>query len=246
MWALRASRPPHGVSEVPAELDAFREFDAVVGDILLEVDRKASVWAKGMAVNKVYGPWEGGLPVEEIPCQASATSLPPVVLASNVAGAFGLAGGVGAADHKIIAFSSWLHDRGVILAVISEPCLPPGAIWPQVTGYIYHGQRSATPDSVAVLILAEASANVVVLPDIGSARAIWLQLPPVRRGGAGTLVLAVYGPPTSFDEATRRAFWHERAREHEHLRTQPRYAGWAVIVLGEFNLHFGFLVVANC
>jgi len=87
-----------------------------------------------------------------------------------------------------------LLERGALLGVISEPRLPPGVPWPPWAPYTFLGARSTAPDTVAVLVLKEASAAVTQIPGVGDERAIWIAVECSGGTRGGVLVLGVYAP----------------------------------------------------
>ena len=148
---------------------------------------------------------------------------------------------VGAHEARIRELVVDLHVRGAVVAVLSEPRLAPGAIWPGWAGYSYYGERSALPDTVAVLIMQEAEPSIEILEGFGDARALWVAVPAAEGGAGGVLVLGVYGFQPNYGVALRRAFWVDRLAEWRELRARPRFRGWELAFAGDFNLHFGQL-----
>ena len=65
--ALLEAQPPHGLSGVPGELEAFREFDAAVRSACRRVEARMARAARGIPISSIYGAWEGGLPADELP-----------------------------------------------------------------------------------------------------------------------------------------------------------------------------------
>ena len=120
----------------PESLIAFRAMDDLCHRILKLADDQASHVAGTLPVNSVFGPWESGIPATEVGL-APAKSLKFEVAAMNVRGGFGRAVGGESFDQNIMSVAASLHLRGVIAAVISEPCLAPGMVWPELTGYVF-------------------------------------------------------------------------------------------------------------
>eukprot|EP00959_Pyramimonas_sp_CCMP1952_P449589 9413867-Pyramimonas_sp.AAC.1 len=75
-------------------------------------------------------------------------------------------GGVGSCHYRIQAVTRAFQEAGVLLAFLSEPCMGPGAIWPDTVGYSYIGERSAMPDTVAVLIRDDVAQLAVQVPGV--------------------------------------------------------------------------------
>jgi len=247
--ALLQAKPNYGISDMPCDLSSFREFDDAAAGALRTIDHRMGQEAGGLPLNKLYGPWEGGMPACEAPQESARRVMPVILAALNVRGAFGHDGGLEAHDERILRAVAVLHAAGVVMAVISEPRFGPGMVWPSWTGYAYHGERSGEPDSVAVLVLEDAEQVVVPIGGVGDERAIWLELRTGKAGdgrGAtqserGMLVLGLYGYHAGYAVAIRRKFWQSRLWELKHLRSSARYEGWEVVVLGDFNLHFACL-----
>ena len=103
-----------------------------------------------------------------------------------------------------------MHAKGVVVAVLGEPRFGPGMVWPTWTGFRFAGCRMTEPSSVAVLILEEAAANILIRDGVGDERAMWVELPANYMSGVGqlprargTLVLGVYGPHAGYSEQSR-------------------------------------------
>ena len=160
--ALLGAQPPHGLSGVPPELEAFRIFDAAAREVCLWVEARMAWQAGDIPISSVYGAWEGGLPAHELvqDAVAPARTMTLVVSAFNVQGGLGSRRVEGAHEVRIREMVVELHSRGVALAVLSEPRLAPGSLWPSWAGFAYHGERSALPDTVALLVLDEIGRRV--------------------------------------------------------------------------------------
>ena len=245
--ALERVRPSFGVSVMPPELGVFREFDAGICEALRVLDRRLGTAAALLPLNAIYGAWEGGLPAEEANAPSNHKQLRMRVACFNVQGECGHEGGVGAHDRRILSLISALHAKGTVLAVLAEPRLAPGMEWPAWTGFVFYGERSSDPGTVAVLVLEEVAKEIMVAAGVGDERAIWLEVPPVSdtRGSIGVLVLGVYAPQSGHTVSVRAAFWELRKRELAQVRTRTRFVTWDVVVMGDMNLHFPELVTRN-
>ena len=164
----RAAGP--AACEAPPGLEGFREFDAGLHAALSQLEARMARLTEGLALNSIFGAWEGGLPATESP----EPSGPPVrlqgrIAALNVAGAFCMGGGVETDEGRMVTICAGLQAAGVIAAVVSEPKLAPGLPWPEWTGYTFHGERSAGPDSVGLLVATPGGGKA--LASAGSGRA---------------------------------------------------------------------------
>ena len=243
--ALRAARPPHGISEMPSVLCACREFEYVLDHELQVLERHLGFLCKGLPFSKCYGAWEGGLPSNELSAAGESTNfLKAKLCAMNVRGAFRLESAFQERDFRILQIINELHTVGALLAIVSDPQLGPGAPWPDWTGYVFVGARSAGPDSVGLLILQDAELNILLIEGVGDDRACWVEL-RLCSGGPCTLVLGVYGYHAGYGAALRREFWQKRWCELRSLRAKPKFSQSAIIIAGDFNLHFGELSSAN-
>ena len=256
--ALLRARPAQGANDLPIALVAARHFHAGVIEALTRAEQRMAELACGMPLNRIFGAWEGTLPADEVPPgSVSSVDLPRVVAAFNVRGACGRAGGLEAHDQRLLGLTASLQAAGVALAILAEPRFGPGMVWPEWTGYEFFGERESEAASVAALILREASASIAVIPGVGDARAVWVELeapkPGLASSGTGqpghgvraTLVLGVYAPHAHYDRAVRQAFWDKRLSELRSLRARVRFADHELVVLGDFNLHLGELADAN-
>ncbi|CAK0861875.1 unnamed protein product, partial [Prorocentrum cordatum] len=177
--------------------------------------------------------------VQDAAVPARAMNL--LVSAFNVQGGLGSRRGEGAHEGRIRDLVVALHSRGVVLAVLSEPRLAPGSLWPRWAGYAYHGERSALPDTVALLVLDEIGSRVEVLEGVGDARAVWAAVSMGGSARTGVLLLGVYGPPPNYGVGARRTFWKTRVDEWRQLRARPCFLGWSFLLAGDFNFHFSAL-----
>ncbi|CAK0849585.1 unnamed protein product, partial [Prorocentrum cordatum] len=240
--ALLEAQPPRGLTGVPAELEAFREFDAAVRSACRRVEARMARAAQGIPINSICGAWEGGLPAVELSSPSvEARAVALVLSAFNVQGGLGTFRGEGAHEGRARALVAELHRSGTVIAVVSEPRLAPGGLWPSWAGYAYHGERGALPDTVALIVLNEAARAVGVLEDVGDARSIWAAVPLQGDGRGGLLLLGVYGPPPGHGAGVRRAFRLARLQEWRLLQHRPRFRGWALVLAGDFNPHFSAL-----
>ena len=246
--ALLNIRPLHGVSDMPLELRSFAGLDAAVYKSLKGLDRRMATLAAGLPLNSLYGAWEGGLPVEEMPSRTAlcTRSLPVTVSAFNVRGALTRDGGMETHDARILQLCSSLQAKGVLVAILSEPRFASGLVWPDWSGYRFIGERTSDCGSVAALVMEELAEQVVLVQGVGDARSIWLEIPwasIVGRGvvGKGILLLGVYAPQVGHATDLRRQFWQERQKEYMKLLRRRRYLGWGVMLVGDYNLHFACL-----
>ena len=65
--ALGRSAPPHGLSNLSRDLDSYKSFDRAIGQTFDILDRRAAFVAGGLALNTIFGPWEGGIATSEVP-----------------------------------------------------------------------------------------------------------------------------------------------------------------------------------
>ena len=93
--ALWRAKPAFGVTDVPIELGAFREFDAAILNAMQVLDCRLRSVAKALPLNAVYGAWEGGLPAAEARLQKNSGALEMRLACFNVQGACGHDGGLG-------------------------------------------------------------------------------------------------------------------------------------------------------
>ena len=250
--ALGNAMPSHRLSEVPQSLHGFRAMDAAIFSVLKVLDKRMADMASGLPLNSLFGAWEGGLPAREVPLPSPHGSLERptckcVLSAFNIRGALCREGGLEAHEGRLLQLSASLHAGGVVVAILSEPKLAPGMIWPTWTGYSFLGERTSAAGSVAALVLQEVSGEIIQIEGVGDERAIWLEVPfsELHGGDGGTLVLGVYGHQISHATAIRRGFWRTRLKEVRELRRRQRYCGWEVAVLGDFNLHLSSLGLLN-
>ena len=217
--ALQADMPAHGLSEVPAQLSLYKSFDKAILLAMRELDRVAAAAARHLPSNALYGPWEGGLAVDEAEPSASNRAVFPLRIFSwNIRGAFGSAGGTESHTGRILETVKLLFDKGASIAVFSEPRFAQGMVWPSWTNFDFHGARSSQSDTVAVLVLSELDKLVVPISDIGDERAIWLEV-RLEDESDGILLLATYAPPSSRPGYERIEFFQRRCAELLSLRS---------------------------
>ena len=241
--ALKNAMPAHGLSQVPSELNAYKEFERFILQTLSKLDEVAAAAACRLPTNALYGPWEGGIATAElVPDVGAPAPFPLHVLSWNVRGAFGSMGTAEFHTGRILEAVKLLHEQGVGIAVISEPGFAEGMLWPDWTNYDFHGARSAKPDTVAVLTLSNMEKMVVPISDVGDERAIWLEV-RLQQDSPGLLLLAAYGPHSSRPAHERIAFFEQR--NAELCSTRSRYQDWRVLVTGDLNFHDGDLSTKN-
>ena len=152
--ALRRVQPSFGVSAIPEELELHRGFDRALLEAMRILDERMRAASVGVPFGKLYGAWEGGLPAHEAPDDyLNGKVLPLQVCALNLRGS--LSRGLEVQDEKVLALCSGLMEKGVLLAISSEPRVAPGAVWPDWSGYKLVGERVDDACSVAAAILAE-------------------------------------------------------------------------------------------
>ena len=243
--ALKNAMPAHGLSQVPSELNAYKEFDRFILQTLSKLDEVAAAAACRLPTNALYGPWEGGIATAElVPDVGAPAPFPLHVLSWNVRGAFGSMGIAESHTGRILEAVKLLHEQGVGISVISEPRFAEGMLWPDWTNYDFHGARSAKPDTVAVLTLSNMEKMVVPISDVGDERAIWLEV-RLQQDSPGLLLLAAYGPHSSRPAHERIAFFEQRNAELRSLRSRHAYQDWRVLVTGDLNFHDGDLSTKN-
>ena len=141
--------PPHGLTDIPAAMRSYAEFDLTLNRMLCILTADAARMSAKLQWSALYGPWEGGMSPADMPQMTDQpVSMDVSVLAWNVRGALGSASSQESHDGKIRQLTKTLHETGVGVAVLSEPKLAEGMLWPEWTGYEYHGQRSQLPDTV--------------------------------------------------------------------------------------------------
>ena len=165
--ALLASTPAFGITHVPDDLRAFREFDQGLRSLLQNLDARLVRTAHGIPLNSILGPWEGGIQAtEHSPKEHLRTMIPLFFVAYNINSALGVRSAIESHDEGILHVIALLHDRGAAIAVISEPRLGVGMVWPDWTGYSFLGERTGEPGSVAVIILQGLTFRVVQIEGI--------------------------------------------------------------------------------
>ena len=243
--ALLAARPLPGLSNVPTALQGYREMDILLCDGLKRLDRAMAAKARNMPLNCIFGPWEGGLPAEEF-VMSNTKQLRGVISVQNVRGAFRTTDGVAARDVRILQSVSEFQSVGAFLVIVADAQLAPGSIWPDWTGYAYHGVRSFEADTVGMLVLDACYQSVVPVEGVGDERAVWMAV--TAQSGCHdlqALVLGVYGPHPGYPGTVRQRFWDDRLGEIRKLAADPRFVGWPVVLAGDFNLHFQGITAKN-
>eukprot|EP00435_Cladocopium_sp_Y103_P051578 s593_g16.t1 len=208
--ALKFEAPPHGMSNLSRPLASYTKFDEAIMAVLRILDQCTGIAARGLAVNAIFGPWEGGFLIDTAPSSAhSACLLNLKLVAWNARGGLSPAGSVEAHNGRILKFVNQLHNAKCSLCVLSEPRFGPGMIWPSWSGYDWVGCRSCASDTVAVLISEELSDKFIQLPNIGDERAIWLCVncaePGKEEDLPSLLILAVYALTYGYDLAWKPA-----------------------------------------
>ena len=213
-----------------------------------ELDQRTDVAARALPSNAAFGPWEGGLPLNQQPAARHHTPSPLRVLAWNIQGALGASGGFETHTRRLQLLTTALHQTRAVIAVLSEPRFGPGMQWPQWTGYEYRGCRSKAPDTVAVLVLRDFAASVLQVEDVGNERAIWSHVLPARSGvgvSLGFLLLAVYAPPPNHEPHERAQFFQDRATELQKLRNTARFSNLPCAMIGDLNFHMDSVCSKN-
>ena len=75
--ALLAEMPPHGVSNLPPCVPNFTAFELALKRVVRALEGRCAEAAVGLALNRMFGPWEGGFSPGEAPtadtaCQTSS------------------------------------------------------------------------------------------------------------------------------------------------------------------------------
>eukprot|EP00959_Pyramimonas_sp_CCMP1952_P325846 6820710-Pyramimonas_sp.AAC.1 len=83
-----------------------------------------------------------------------------VVATRNVAGICSARAGLEGDAVRVAAVLQRLRREEAAVAVLSEPRLAPGLHWPGKHGYVFYGDRAASPGTVAVLVADSLQAAV--------------------------------------------------------------------------------------
>ena len=240
--ALLAEMPPHGISNLPPCVPNFTAFELALKRVVRALEGRCAEAAVGLALNRMFGPWEGGFSPGEAPTPENKLLTLPVKLAAwNVRGGFSQ-GGTEAHTWSIAKVVAQLQRESVVAAVISDPQFAPGMQWPEWSGYVFLGERTSEPASVALLVLQEATSIVKPIGQVGDSRAIWFEILPFEGNHSQVILcLGVYAIPPNHLPSERREFWSRRLRELQQLRGHARFANAKVAVLGDLNLHLSSL-----
>ena len=130
--ALQRETPQVSFAGQVADILDHRPFHFSICKLLRSLDTRCGRNSQGLPMARVYGPWEGGIRLQEQP--AKPTDVPTVecvFIAWNVRGALGTRGGCNEANvAKLLAF---MHGQGAPLAILSDPQLgtnaPCGSKW---------------------------------------------------------------------------------------------------------------------
>ena len=121
VWALLASRPAFGVSQVPHELQIFRSFDRVISECLRDVIRRTEQFVLHTPLSHVAGPWEGGHLADSLQSVAQVSSCRQIFAAWNAQGAFGRSADEALNVDRMLHFAAQLSHEGVTIVVLVEP-----------------------------------------------------------------------------------------------------------------------------
>eukprot|EP00435_Cladocopium_sp_Y103_P049647 s611_g15.t1 len=245
LLALCINKPPHGLSELPRSLPNFSLFDRVLERVMQTTFERTDSQTRGLGLNSIFGPWEGGILSSELAPANRVQTVQRRIACWNGQGAFASNASVESSEAKIYAFTATLASKGTLVAIVSEPRLAPGMVWPAITGYDFHGERSTGPASVAALVHQSISHQVEFLSNYGDECAIWLALFPENERAKGQLLLGIYAPHGGHPIDFRRQFWAKRVDEARQLRHQSQYRDWSLLCVGDFNLHCASLCEVN-
>ena len=240
---LLKKRPePTGNEETwPAGLGDGQKYQHLLVRMLSRLDTRLQDVKGSHPFNAVYAPWEGGVAAES--ARSQQCQIPIKIAAFNVQGKFGRGAGYETHDQRVFAATAALHKRGIIIAIISEPRLAEGMLWPEAEcGYRCYGERSAGPDTLVALVWNEAVGAVAWLENVSGPRATWLEL-PTKTGVL--LLLGVYPKHSSAPAEERLRFWQDRVGEFHQLLRNPRFRHADLVVLGDFDLHSASVATAN-
>jgi len=239
--ALIRDKPPHGIlANIATVQPQANEFHNALLQTMVRLETRCATTSSGLAMNSIFGPWEGGLQAEEVGGQQVPTQIPLKFAAWNIRGALATT----ERQHlptQVAKLVASLQHFDINIAVVSDPQLGPDEIWPAWTGYEYFGAKIMEPRTVALLVCREVAPRVQILDNVGSERALWFQTETMEPAAAHqvttVLGLAIYANPPNHLDAERRDFWHARLTEWKALRSDPKYRQCPAIFLGDFNLH---------
>ena len=115
--ALRRSAPPHGLSNLSKDLDSYKSFDRAIGQTFDILDRRAASVAGGLALNTIFGPWEGGIATSEVPREpglATHSICGLRILSWNVRGALSAPSRQEAQNDRIWQLVTALHTSQIL------------------------------------------------------------------------------------------------------------------------------------
>ena len=79
LLAILASKPPHGLEELPGVLPAWKTFDHALTETLRKLELRCHRAAEGLPLNHIHGAWEGGQLQGDLPSnQANSLQTPKV------------------------------------------------------------------------------------------------------------------------------------------------------------------------
>ena len=212
---------------------------------LQQIQRTAAVNARGAEKQVLYGPWQGGIPAEAAQ-QAGPTCVeePFRMAVMNLRGGLGGHQGIKHRLRRITCLIAQLQHERTHVAVLSEPRLGPGFLWPEQFDYVWLGETTVHPDSVGVLVSKRVRHALSHLQDVGNRRAMWLCLEQ-SQAQQPLLLLAAYGHHRMSPPEIRRQFFLERVCELAKLRATARFANAPVICAGDLNAHLPCLSRGN-
>ena len=86
MRALLAEMPPHGVSNLPPSVPNFLDFELALKRVVRDLEGRCAEAATGLALNWMFGPWEGGFSPSEAPAPTNKLLTLPVKLGTSSKG----------------------------------------------------------------------------------------------------------------------------------------------------------------
>ena len=247
IWAILSKAPRLTFSEelLPEVLRPGLQLHRTLVSSLQQIQQTAAVNARGAEKQVLYGPWQGGIPAEAAQ-QAGPTCVeePFRMAVMNLRGGLGGHQGVKHRLRRITCLIAQLQHERTHVAVLSEPRLGPGFLWPEQFDYVWLGENTVHPDSVGVLVSKRVRHALSHLQGVGNRRAMWLCLEQ-SPGQQPLLLLAAYGHHRMSPPEIRRQFFEERVWELAKLRATARFANAPVICAGDLNAHLPCLSRGN-